>query len=248
MPFCNGMTTEMLDGMIVMYHHALLVNDIRSVNTMRIAPEGFYEILLAFALALVFGVLAAVYRCHWTAWLAAGCAIAGLFFCFFFRDPQRAILSDPNALLSPADGTVVIIREVDEPYIIKGRARQVSIFMSPLNVHINRIPIGGTIEYKQYYPGKFLPAFKDKASTDNEQTQLGVVTDQGRVLIKQIAGTLARRVVCHAAVGDHVTQGQRYGLIKLGSRLDLFFPLEWVVTVQLKQRVQGGLTKIARTK
>ena len=137
---------------------------------MRIAPEGLYEILLAFALAAVFGMLAAVYRCHWTGWLAAGCAVAGLFFCFFFRDPQRDIPVDPGTLLSPADGTVVIIREVDEPYFIKGRARQVSIFMSPLNVHINRIPLAGTVGYKQYYPGKYLPAFTDKASTDNEQT------------------------------------------------------------------------------
>jgi phosphatidylserine decarboxylase len=215
---------------------------------MRIAPEGLYEILLSFALALVFGVLAAAYRCQWTAWLAGGCAVTGLFFCFFFRDPQRAVPAGPAALLSPADGAVVIVKEVDEPYFIKGRARQVSIFMSPLNVHINRIPLAGTVAYKQHYPGKYLPAFLDKASTANEQTHLGIASDQGKVLVKQIAGTLARRVVCHAAVGDRVAQGQRYGLIKLGSRLDLFFPLEWEVTVQLKQRVQGGLTTIAKTK
>jgi phosphatidylserine decarboxylase len=216
------------------------------MTSMRIAPEGSYQILLSFALALVFGVLALIYRCQWTVLLSAACAIAGLFFCFFFRDPERAAPADPNALLSPADGTVVIIREVDEPFFIKGRARQVSIFMSPLNVHINRIPLAGTVEYKQYYPGKFLPAFKDKASTDNEQTHLGIVSDQGKVLVKQIAGTLARRVVCHPAVGDHVAQGQRYGLIKLGSRLDLFFPLAWEVRVTLKDNVQGGLSTIAR--
>ncbi|HTY07741.1 MAG TPA: phosphatidylserine decarboxylase family protein [Candidatus Edwardsbacteria bacterium] len=213
---------------------------------MRVAPEGIYEILLALALAAVFGALALAYRCQWTALLSAGCAIAGLFFCFFFRDPDRAMPADPAALLSPADGTVVIVGEVDEPYFIKGRARQVSIFMSPLDVHINRLPLAGTVGYKQYYPGKFLPAFRDKASTDNEQTHLGVASPNGKVLIKQIAGTLARRVVCHPNVGDDVSQGQRYGLIKLGSRLDLFFPLAWEVHVRLQDKVRGGLTTIAK--
>lgn len=213
---------------------------------MRIAPEGSLEIALSLGLALLFGALALVLQVRWAALLSAACGLAGLFFCFFFRDPEWAIPADPSQLLSPADGTVVIIREVDEPFFIKGRARQVSIFMSPLNVHINRIPMAGTVEYKQYYPGKFLPAFRDKASTDNEQTHLGVATPSGKILMKQIAGTLARRVVCHAGVGDLVAQGQRYGLIKLGSRVDLYFPPEWEVKVKLNDHVQGGLTFVAR--
>jgi phosphatidylserine decarboxylase len=212
---------------------------------MRIAPEGSFEIALSLALTLVLGVLSLIYRCHWTAVLSAACGLAGLFFCFFFRDPDRAIPVDPSQLLSPADGTVVIVKEVNEPFFLKGRARQVSIFMSPLNVHINRIPMAGTVEYKQHYPGKFLPAFRDKASTDNEQTHLGVATPQGKILMKQIAGTLARRVVCHPEVGATLGQGQRYGLIKLGSRLDLYFPLEWEVGVKLDDKVQGGLMAIA---
>ncbi|MDI6739628.1 MAG: phosphatidylserine decarboxylase family protein [Candidatus Edwardsbacteria bacterium] len=215
---------------------------------MRIAPEGLYQILLSFALALMLGVLSLIYRGHWTAVLSAACGLAGLFFCYFFRDPERAVPGAPSLLLSPADGTVVIVKEVDEPYFLKSRARQVSIFMSPLDVHINRIPIAGTVEYKQYYPGKFLPAFRDKASIDNEQVHLGVSTPQGKVLMKQIAGILARRVMCRAVVGDCVAQGQRYGLIKLGSRVDLFFPAEWEVKVKLNDRVQGGLTTIAAIK
>ena len=215
---------------------------------MRIAPEGLYQILLSLALALVCGALALACRWQWPALLSSACAIAGLFFCFFFRDPERTVPADPQALLSPADGTVVIITEVDEPFFIKGRARQVSVFMSPLNVHVNRIPLAGTVEYKQYYPGKFLPAFQDKASTDNEQTHLGLAAPKGKVLIKQIAGTLARRVVCHPEVGEKLAQGQRYGLIKLGSRLDLFFPPDWEVMVKLHDKVQGGLTAIARAR
>lgn len=213
---------------------------------MRIAPEGTLEIALALALALVFGALALAWRCHWAALLSAACGLAGLCFCCFFRDPQRAAPADPRALLAPADGRVVIVRVVDEPFFIKGRARQVSIFMSPLDVHINRIPLDGTVEYKQYYPGKYLPAFRDKASTENEQTHLGIAAPQGKVLVKQIAGALARRVVCHPAPGDRVARGQRYGLIKLGSRLDLYFPLEWEVNVNVNDKVKGGLTTVAR--
>ncbi len=213
---------------------------------MRIAPEGSLEIVLSLALALVFGALALAFRWQWAALASAACGLAGLCFCCFFRDPDRAIPADPSLLLSPADGTVVIVREVDEPFFIKGPARQVSIFMSPLDVHVNRAPLAGTVEYKRYYPGKYLPAFRDKASTDNEQTHLGIAAPQGKVLVKQIAGTLARRVVCHPAMGETLTAGQRYGLIKLGSRLDLFFPLQWEVAVALRQKVRGGLTTIAR--
>lgn len=213
---------------------------------MRIAPEGTLEIALALALALAFGVLALALGARWAALLSAACGLAGLGFCCFFRDPQRAAPADPLALLAPADGRVVIVREADEPFFIKGRARQVSIFMSPLDVHINRSPLAGTVEYKRHYPGKFLPAFRDKASTDNEQTHLGIAAPRGRVLVKQIAGTLARRVVCHPEVGEKLAQGQRYGLIKLGSRLDLFFPSEWEVGVRPGDRVRGGLTTVAR--
>jgi phosphatidylserine decarboxylase len=213
---------------------------------MRIAPEGSLEIALSLALALVFAVLAFAWDCRWSALLSVACGAAGLCFCFFFRDPQRAVPADPDALLAPADGRVVIVREVDEPFFIKGKARQVGIFMSPLDVHVNRIPLDGSVEYKQYYPGKFLPAFRDKASTDNEQTHLGLVTPHGKVLLKQIAGALARRVVCHPATGDRVARGQRYGLIKLGSRVDLFFPVEWETGVAVNQRVRGGETVLAR--
>jgi phosphatidylserine decarboxylase len=117
--------------------------------------------------------------------------------------------------------------------------------MSPLNVHVNRIPASGRVAYKKYYPGKFLPAYRDKASTDNEQMHLGIATGKGPVLVKQIAGLVARRIVCHPQVGEEVRAGQRMGLIKLGSRLDVLMPLEWKVTVSPGQAVRAGETAIA---
>jgi phosphatidylserine decarboxylase len=196
-------------------------------------------------------VLAALSACAWLVlrhraplWLAAAAAALTLFLLFFFRDPERAAAA-PDSVVSPADGRVVALAEVDEPWFIRGRARQVSIFMSPLNVHVNRIPASGRVAYKKYYPGKFLPAYRDKASTDNEQMHLGIATGKGPVLVKQIAGLVARRIVCHPQVGEEVRAGQRMGLIKLGSRLDVLMPLEWKVTVSPGQAVRAGETAIA---
>lgn len=211
---------------------------------MRLAPEGFAMIVPA-------AVLAALSACAWLMlrhrpllWLAAAVAAVTIFLLFFFRDPERTGAA-PDSVVSPADGRVVMVAEVDEPSFIHGRARQVSIFMSPLNVHVNRIPASGRIAHKRYYPGKFIPAYRDKASTDNEQMHLGIETEQGLVLVKQIAGLVARRIVCHPEVGDQVRAGQRMGLIKLGSRLDVLMPLGWTVAVRPGQTVRAGQTVIA---
>lgn len=213
---------------------------------MRIASEGWPLILPALVLAAAclavawWGGYRPIYYLFWAALAVA------VFLLFFFRDPERVPPRDPGLIISPADGRVVIVAEADEPFFLKSRAWQVSIFMSPLDVHVNRSPAPGRVEYKKYYPGKFLPAFKDKASTDNEQVHLGIATDRGRILLKQIAGILARRVVCHPQVGQSVAAGQRLGLIKFGSRVDLFIPISVRISVSRGQRVRAGETIIGR--
>lgn len=211
---------------------------------MRLAPEGMPMIIPAAALAALSLAAWLILRHRAPLWLAAAAAAVALFLLFFFRDPRREAAAAPGLVVSPADGRVVAVAEVDEPHFIRGRARQVSIFMSPLNVHVNRIPAPGKVGYKKYYPGKFLPAYREKASTDNEQLHLGIVTEEGPVLVKQIAGLVARRIVCHPEVGDEVRTGQRMGLIKLGSRLDVLMPLWWTVSVKTGQTVRAGETTI----
>ncbi len=212
---------------------------------MRLASEGLSLIIPAAALALLSACAWLMLRHRAPLWLTAAAAAATLFLVFFFRDPDRVAPAEPDKVVSPADGRVVVVAEVDEPSFIRGRARQVSIFMSPLNVHVNRIPTSGKVAYKKYYPGRFLPAYRDKASTDNEQMHLGLETAQGKVLVKQIAGLVARRIVCHPEVGEEVWAGQRMGLIKLGSRLDVLMPLEWSLAVKTGQSVRAGETAIA---
>lgn len=165
---------------------------------------------------------------------------------YFFRDPERIVPADSfegeRAVISPADGKVVVIKElVDEEYI-KGPARQISIFLSPLNVHVNRAPISGVVDYFQYNTGKFVAAFHEKASDLNERTHIGISNARTRVLTKQIAGAIARRIVCKLAVGDHIAIGERFGMIKFGSRTDVIVPAEMTIDVTLGQMVVGGET------
>jgi phosphatidylserine decarboxylase len=163
----------------------------------------------------------------------------------FFRNPQRYTPVDPNTIIAPADGKVVVIEEVDEPEYFKDKRKQVSIFMSPLNVHVNRNPIGGQIAYVRYYPGKYLVAWHPKSSTENERTT--VVIDQGgrKVLFRQIAGALARRIIYYVKEGQQVQQGQEMGFIRFGSRIDLFLPLDAKISVKLGEKTTGGETVIA---
>lgn len=211
---------------------------------MRIAPEGLPHILPAAALAALSLAAWLALRHRAPLWLAMAAGLVALFLLYFFRDPARQAPADPGAIVSPADGRVVVVAEVDEPFFIKGRARQVSVFMSPLDVHVNRAPAAGRVAYKKYHPGKFLPAYRDKASLDNEQMHLGIETAGGRVLVKQIAGAVARRIVCYPEIGDEVEAGQRMGLIKLGSRLDLFLPPDAAVSARVGDRVRAGLTVV----
>ncbi|MEY3983222.1 MAG: hypothetical protein RL160_779 [Bacteroidota bacterium] len=164
----------------------------------------------------------------------------------FFRNPQRFTHVDPNTIIAPADGKVVVIEDVDEPEYFKDKRKQVSIFMSPLNVHVNRNPIGGQVAYVRYYPGKYLVAWHPKSSTENERTT--VVIDQGgrKVLFRQIAGALARRIIYYVKEGQQVQQGQEMGFIRFGSRIDLFLPLDAKISVKLGEKTTGGETVIAR--
>jgi phosphatidylserine decarboxylase len=164
----------------------------------------------------------------------------------FFRNPKRAVQFNLNEIIAPVDGKVVVIEEVDEKEYFQGKRKQVSIFMSPLNVHVTRYPASGVIQYSKYHPGKYLVAWHPKASEENERTTIVIKTPKfGDILYRQIAGALARRIVNYAKKGDKAIQGADAGFIKFGSRVDLFLPLDCIVTVGLNQKVVGAKTVIA---
>ena len=177
--------------------------------------------------------------------IVAGAALL-LFTLNFFRDPERSIPDTRDGVISPADGTIVNISIVEEPEFIGGKAKQVCIFMSPLNVHVNRYPVSGRVGFFRHIPGKYLVAMNDKSSDLNERTHIGIETNHGyRLLFKQIAGFVARRIVCPIAVGDTAVAGQRFGMIKFGSRVDVLMPPDAEVRVALQQTVVAGETILA---
>ncbi len=177
--------------------------------------------------------------------------IAGLFlvfalFCvFFFRDPNRKTTAPDNEIVSPGDGRIVSICEEEEDKFFNTRVRRISVFLSVFNVHINRIPIDGQIDYLSYRPGTFKSAFKESAS-QNERMEIGLTANNRKILFKQIAGLIARRVVCKLIEGQVVNKGDRCGLIKFGSRIDILIPLDVEVLVSKGQKVYGGITSIGR--
>ncbi len=171
------------------------------------------------------------------------------FIIWFFRNPVRNTASQANDVIAPVDGKVVIVEEVEEPEYLKGRCLQVSIFMSPLNVHVNRYPVSGKVVYTKYHPGKYLVAFHPKSSTLNERTTVVVETDNGQdVLFRQIAGAVARRIVLYGKEEDRAEAGKEYGFIKFGSRLDIFLPLGTEILVKVGDKTLGGVQKIAELK
>lgn len=163
----------------------------------------------------------------------------------FFRNPSRSTPVNEKYIIAPADGKVVVIEEVEEPEFFKDKRMQISIFMSPLNVHVNRYPMDGVVKYQKYYPGKYLVAWHPKSSTENERTTVVVEGSRGSVLFRQIAGAVARRIVCYAKEGSKATQGGEFGFIKFGSRIDIFIPLDAEVKVNLDQKTRGGETILA---
>jgi phosphatidylserine decarboxylase len=216
---------------------------------MRFAREGYPFIAAGLVLS------GAAWVASWAVgdaggWMAP--ALAGilsaltLFVVWFFRDPDHALPADAAAVLAPGQGRVVVVGEVDEPTFLKGPCRKISIFLSIFDVHVQRAPVTGTVMQRTYKPGRYAVAWLDKASDDNEQASLGLLTAHGPVLVRQIAGLVARRIVTDPREGDVVLRGDRIGLIRFGSRVDLFLPLAWDVTCKVGDRVVAGLTILAR--
>ncbi|MEE9543632.1 MAG: phosphatidylserine decarboxylase family protein [Thermodesulfobacteriota bacterium] len=208
-----------------------------------IAPEGWPFILASLALAVIlwfFDVRIGFYSLFFP-------ALSLLFFIiWFFRDPEREIPGGDEAIVSPADGKVIIVEEVDEDRFLKGRALKISIFMNVFNVHVNRAPASGRIIDIFYNPGKFFNASFDKASLLNEQNALLIEAENGkRYVANQIAGLIARRIVCRVKPGDKLVRGARFGLIRFGSRLDVFLPVDVTVKVKLGEKVSAGSSVLA---
>ena len=168
-----------------------------------------------------------------------------LFTFYFFRDPERNTPTEDGLVISPADGTVLSVQETREDDFLHADAVQVSIFMSPLNVHVNRYPVTGVVGFFRHYPGEFLVAFDEKASLRNERTHIGIDHPRGKVLFKQIAGFVARRIVADVRVGDQATAGRRFGMIKFGSRVDVLVPRGAEVRVKQGDRTVAGETVLA---
>lgn len=164
----------------------------------------------------------------------------------FFRSPKITIDKNANHVIAPADGKVVVIEEADEPEYLKGKRKQISIFMSPINVHVNRMPVAGSISYYKYHEGKYLVAWHPKSSTENERSTVVAKMNNGtEILFRQIAGALARRIKCYVQQEQQFEQGQEFGFIKFGSRVDIFLPLNAVVKVNIGDKTTGGKTIIA---
>ena len=171
-----------------------------------------------------------------------------LFVTYFFRNPQRIVPQHRGLIVSPADGRVMSVTEIYEDQFIKGPALKVNIFLSVFNVHVNRIPVGGTIKYQQYTKGKFLPAWREEVSAENERHTLGIENNDMKVMVTQIAGLIARRIVSWVTVGDALRPGERYGLIKFGSSTEVIVPINVEILVKKGDTVRGGETIIGRVR
>jgi phosphatidylserine decarboxylase len=206
-------------------------------------------LIIGFSLILLSGF---VLQNAWS-WISAILGIIIILFTlWFFRDPQRIIpssaISDPSIIIAPADGKIVEIIEMEEKEFFKGKARQISIFLSPLDVHVNRSPVSGTVEFYRYMQGDYMVAWHPKASELNEQSRIGVQNEFGKVFFKQITGVLARRIVCTVTQGDVLETGEQIGMMKFGSRMDIILPLDAEILVHKDERTRGGETIIARLK
>ena len=206
-----------------------------------IHKEGYSWILICL-IAYIVIVIGLNYTGTWLVWPIS--IILGILFLIivnFFRNPNRKIIEiDDQKIIAPADGKVVVIEKTFEPEYFKDERIQVSIFMNPLNVHVNRYPISGVVSYSQYHKGKYLVAWHPKASTENERTTVVIKRKDGtEILMRQIAGALAKRICCYSKAGDTATQGDDMGFIKFGSRVDLYLPLGTNISVSLGQKVQG---------
>lgn len=206
-------------------------------------------LIIGFSLILLSGFVLQ----HAWAWISAILGIIIILFTlWFFRDPERVIpqdaLIDHSIIIAPADGKIVEILEMEEKEFFKGKARQISIFLSPLDVHVNRSPVSGKVEFYRYMQGDYMVAWHPKASELNEQSRIGVQNEYGKVFFKQITGVLARRIVCTVKQGDMLETGEQIGMMKFGSRMDIILPLDAEILVHKDERTRGGETIIARLK
>lgn len=216
---------------------------------MNIHKEGYKSIALS---ALVFGAINIIFFYFFSAsmpvisWIVFGGSFLVLVFIIsFFRSPKRNCTVAHHQVICPADGKVVVIEETEDPEYFHDKRLQVSIFMSPANVHINRIPMSGEVLYSQYHKGKYLVAWNPKSSTENERHSVVIKSDNVIILVKQIAGAVAKRIVNYLQVGQKVEQGTEMGFIKFGSRVDVLLPLGTALNVKLNQAVKGGVTVLA---
>ena len=212
---------------------------------MSFAREGLLFIVIAALIAA--GTFAfALNRRSWPLWLAAVVlVVVAVWVAYFFRDPERTGERGERLVIAPADGKVVAITEVDEQAFMHEKAIRISIFMNVFNVHVNRYPVSGIVRYVQYNPGKFLNAAEDKASLENEQSSVGIESGSNRVLVRQIAGLIARRIVTYSKDGQRVTQGDRMGIIRFGSRVDGFLPTTAHPRVRVGEPTFAGVTVVA---
>ncbi|HEX6051382.1 MAG TPA: phosphatidylserine decarboxylase family protein [Gemmatimonadaceae bacterium] len=212
---------------------------------MNFAREGVAFIVIA-ALLTVAAYAAALTRRSWPLWLMAFLfTLLALWVAYFFRDPERSGERGTRLVTAPADGKVVMITDVDEPTFIHGRASRVSIFMNVFSVHVNRYPVSGTVRYVFRSPGKFLNAATEQSSLENEQSSVGLDTGTHRILVRQIAGLIARRIHTYSREGERVEQGERMGIIRFGSRVDVFVPTGSRVRVRVGEATIAGTTVIA---
>jgi len=209
--------------------------------------EGHKIILLTFITVVIITLLLDYFSINHKSYIQIFLIIQLIIVLQFFRNPKRITNFGDNNIVSPVDGKVVVIEEVFEPEYFKEKRIQVSIFMSPINVHVTRYPIGGQVTYSKYHPGKYLVAWHPKSSTENERTSIVIKNENcGEILYRQIAGALAKRIVNYAKESSYVNQGDDAGFIKFGSRVDLFLPLDTKINVTLNQKVKGAEDIIAR--
>jgi len=203
----------------------------------KLTPDGYPFII-------VFAIITVLVYIFGKPWIAVLPLIITLFMVLFFRDPDRTIPVDKGAFVSPADGKVILIKDVYERDYLKAESKEISIFMSIFNVHVNRAPCEGNVSLIKHSPGKFLVAHKDAASIENENTVMVLEGKDGKIFVRQVAGLVARRIVCRVKAGDVLSRGERYGMIKFGSRLDIYLPKETEIQVTVGDKVTAGETVI----
>ncbi len=207
-----------------------------------LAREGYATIVFVIVVSALVSLFAGYFLNHWMAYVIYTImGLLTLLTIYFFRDPERTSPEDTNLVISPADGKVVLVKEIDEQIYLKGKATQISIFLSPLNVHVNRNPVSGKLEYLKYHPGEYLMAWNPDASELNERADFGVMHPSGtKIFFKQITGFLARRIVYNINEGDTLVAGERFGIMKFGSRMDVIVPPNVEVKVKTGDTTRAG--------